>query len=236
MKITLLTGKTFNFSEVLGFEIKVVKSTRASKLILKIDNRERIPVLTIPKYCSNKKAVEFVRSNKQWIDDCLQKLPLIRKFIIGEQISLFGKKYQIEHCPTSRFGVQIEDSVIKVSGQQEFLHRRLTDFIKQKAKSRFLQKSQKLAAKIDCHINEVFIKDTKSRWGSCSNRNNINYNWRIALAPDYVIDYLIAHEVSHLKHQDHSENFWNCVAKLCPDYQKGREWLKNHGKELYLYE
>ena len=236
MKITLLTGRTFDYAAALGYDIKVVKSPRASKLILKIDNKERIPVLTIPRYCSSKRALEFVRSNQDWIDSCLSKIPQIRQFQNGEQLSLFGKTYTIKHMPKARAGVFFDGDSVCVSGGREFLHRRLRDFIKEQAQKKFHQASQRLAAKIDCRVNDVCIKDTKSRWGSCSNRNNINYNWRIALAPDYVIKYLIAHEVSHLRHPDHSEDFWNCVASFEPRYHKGRDWLKEHGKELYIYE
>jgi len=71
-------------------------------------------------------------------------------------------------------------------------------------------------------VNRVTIKDTKSRWGSCSSLNNINYNWRIALAPMNAIDYLIAHETAHLRHRDHSKAFWNCVKTLCPFAESGR--------------
>ena len=147
-----------------------------------------------------------------------------------------GKEYTINHCPQKRCGVMIEEDNIVVSGSKEFLHRRICDFIKKKAQEQLLKKSQTLANKIGCRVNHVSIKDTKSRWGSCSSLENINYNWRICLAPKYVINYLVAHEVSHLLHQDHSREFWQCVKKLCPDAAKGRLWLKNYGKELYRYE
>ena len=236
MKITLLTGRTFDYAAVLGYDIKVNKSSRTRKLILKVDNKERIPVLTIPRYCSSKKALEFIKSNQEWIDSCLAKIPEIRRFSDGEQISLFGKIYTLQHKPHARAGVFFDGEQICISGQKEFLHRRLRDFIKEQAQKKFYHASEQLAKKIECELNDVCIKDTKSRWGSCSTRNNINYNWRIALAPDFVIKYLIAHEVSHLRHPDHSAFFWNCVASLCPQYKKGRDWLKEHGKELYLYE
>ena len=111
----------------------------------------------------------------------------------------------------------------------------ITDFLKKTAHDRLLELSRQKAALIDRVVHSVSIKDTKSRWGSCSSKSNINYNWRIVLAPAHVIDYLVCHEVSHLRHQDHSPAFWDCVASLCPDYQEGRAWLKVKGKELYRY-
>ena len=118
----------------------------------------------------------------------------------------------------------------------EFLHRRICDFIKKQSQKELLLLSQQKASLINKKVNNVTLKDTKSRWGSCSSLSNINYNWRIALAPDYVIDYLVSHEVSHLKHQDHSRNFWQCVKNLCPKCAEGRLWLKQKGKELYQYQ
>ncbi len=236
MKITLLTGKTYNIEQAFDFDLKVVKNPRAKKLTLRIDSKERLPVLTIPRYCSQKKAIEFVENHRLWIKESLARLPEHKPFENGETISLFGKDVTITHAPERRLGAKIEDGRLLVSGDIEFLHRRDKDFIKKKAQSEFLRRSNKYAKKLGETINGVTIKDTKSRWGSCSSLNNLNYNWRIALAPDFVINYLMAHEVAHLRHPDHSQRFWHCVAGLCPDYTEGESWLKRHGKDLYLYE
>lgn len=240
MKITLLTGKTFNLEEKivseLGFPIKVIKSSRAKRLTLRIDSKNHIPVVSIPNRCSASRAIEFIESHRLWIEQSLKKLPISKNFEDGETISLFGEIVTIKHNPKLRRGVYLEDGFLYVSGELDFLHRRVKDFIKKEAQKIFYNKSKILADKLDCKLNDVTIKDTKSRWGSCSSMHNINYSWRIALAPQEVIDYLIAHEVAHLFHQDHSRNFWNCVKSLEPQSAKGKLWLKLHGKELYLYE
>ena len=209
MKITLLTGRTFDIQEQLGFEIKVVRSAQAKRLTLRIDEKARIPVLTIPPRCLTRKAVDFVNAHRDWITN--------------------------SHQPRRRGGAFIEQKQLIVCGAKEFMHRRVTDFLKKTAHDRLLELSRQKAALIDRVVHSVSIKDTKSRWGSCSSKSNINYNWRIVLAPAHVIDYLVCHEVSHLRHQDHSPAFWDCVASLCPDYQEGRAWLKVKGKELYRY-
>lgn len=236
MKITLLTGKTFNIQQALNMEIKVIKSPAAKRLTLRIDARERIPVLTIPSRCSSQKAVDFVNQHREWITENLDKIPVAKRFEDGETISILGKKYIICHAPQSRRGAYIEEDKLYVSGAAEFLHRRVCDYIKKTAQKEFLKLSQQMAKKIGCHVKSVVIKDTKSRWGSCSTLDNINYNWRVALAPEFVIHYLIAHEVSHLLHPDHSKNFWQCVKNLFPRCGEGRLWLTQHGKDLYLYE
>ncbi len=235
MKITLLTGKTFDISEEVGMDIKVVQSATSHKLTLKIDPKERCPVLSIPMFCTRKRAVRFVNENMGWIITGLKKLPERKYFSNGETISLFGQQITISHQEKARCGVRLEGDVLIVSGGAEFLHRRVKDYIKKEAEKEFFAMSAVLAGKINCKVNGVCIKDTKSRWGSCSSLNNINYSWRIALAPKYVIDYLMAHEVAHLKHQDHSTAFWRTVADLYPNWKQGHDWLKVRGKTLYAY-
>ena len=235
MKITLLTGKTFDIKEKVGIDIKVIQSTSSRKLTLRIDAKNHIPVLSIPRFCSRKKAVSFVNENMDWILENLQKLPETKTFQNGEKISFLGNEVTICHCPQARRGVWLQDGHIFVSGNIEFLHRRVRDFIKAEAQKEFYMLSKKLADRIDCQLHHVFMKDTKSRWGSCSSLGNINYSWRIALAPKCVIDYLMAHEVAHLKHPDHSDEFWACVYFLYPNWVQGRSWLNKHGKELYAY-
>ena len=235
MKITLLTGRTFDIQEQLGFEIKVVRSAQAKRLTLRIDEKARIPVLTIPPRCLTRKAVDFVNAHRDWITNMLARIPVSRSFADGDVISIMGKKYTAGHKPGPRGGPCINQNQLMGCGAKDFMPRRVTDFVKKTAHDRLLELSRQKAALIDRVVHSVSIKDTKSRWGSCSSKSNINYNWRIVLAPAHVIDYLVCHEVSHLRHQDHSPAFWDCVASLCPDYQEGRAWLKVKGKELYRY-
>jgi len=235
MKITLLTGRTFDIVREAGFELKVVESARARRLSLRIDSQKRIPVLTVPRFCSARRALAFVQRQKAWIETRLQKIPERRYFADSDKISLNGIELEIRHCPELRGGVIIEDGFLKVCGEKTFLARRVRDFIKNQAQKVLYELSVQKAAQIDCKVNRVVIKDTKSRWGSCSTLHNINYSWRIMLAPLIVIDYLVAHEVAHLLHPDHSPAFWQCVADLAQDAEQGRIWLKKNAAKLNEY-
>ena len=236
MKITLLSGRTFEVNADLGFDMKVVHSSRSRRLTLRIDKKDRMAVLTIPKYCSKKKAVSFVESHQDWVLDNLRKIPEFRNFQNNETISLFGKPYQIVHTDIrGNTKLDKKNRILYISGGKEFLHRRVKDFIKKIAQEEFFKRSSQVAEKIGKTVHNVCIKDTKSRWASCSTVNNINYSWRLALAPEYVIRYIVAHEVSHLKHQDHSAYFWALVEYLEKDANKGREWLTENGHLLYVY-
>jgi len=235
MKITLLTGKIYNIENEFDFPLEVRKSPRTTRLSLRIDAKKHIPVLTMPIFCTEKRALNFVREHEVWVQNALLKTPEIKHFENGEKISLFGQEVQIIHTPEIRL-TKFEKNKLLVGGDVEFLHRRVKDYIKKCAKTEFFNRSKILAQKINCELKSVNIKDTKSRWGSCSTLRNINYNWRIALAPEFVINYLMAHEVSHLKHPDHSTEFWDCVKMLCPDMEHGNTWLKKFGKNLNIYE
>ena len=234
MKITLLTGRIFDLQRAAGPDVKISISPRAKRLTLRIDAGCRQAVLTLPPHCSQRSVLDFVERHSDWIDNNLRNLPESATFRNGEIISILGCEYQICHCPQSR-GIRLHEGRLEVSGQEEFLHRRVKDFLKKLAAEQFQILSRQKASLLNCKVNKITIKDTKSRWGSCSTRNNINYNWRVILAPKTVIDYLISHEVAHLKHQDHSRDFWNCVRSLCPNCAQGRLWLRRHGKELFKY-
>jgi len=236
MKITLLTGKTYKLENAFDFPIEIHQSPRATKLSLKIDSKRRIPVLTIPIFCSEKQALKFVEKNLVWIKNTLFSIPEIKHFENGEKISLFGENVEIVHTPELKGGTRVENQKLLVGGDADFLHSRVKAYIKQEAKRQFLQISREIAKALGVEVKIVTIKDTKSRWGSCSSLHNINYNWRIALAPDFVIRYLISHEVSHLLHPDHSTAFWHCVETVCPDMKHGNVWLKKFGKNLNIYE
>ena len=234
MKITLLTGRTFDFSADFDFNIKVNHSAKAKKLTLRIDEKNHCPVLTVPKYCSRKQAYNFVKTHQDWIQNTLARLPKQQKFSDKSCVSFFGQQYTIIHTPLLR-GTRFEENTLKVGGNIEFLHRRITDFLKEQSLKLLSELTLKKAKELNCKVASVSVKDTKSRWGSCSSLGNINYNWRIALAPYFVIEYLVCHEVSHLKHQNHSADFWNTVQSLHPTFKESRHWLKIKGKELYKY-
>ena len=124
MKITLLTGQTFDFKKIFGFEISVKKSSSAKKLTLRIDEKKRLPTLTIPSKCSYSQALSFLEANQDWMINALAKLPTKSTFYNGETISFFGKNYTIIHTPSQK-GSMIDDNSIRISGSIEFLHRKI---------------------------------------------------------------------------------------------------------------
>lgn len=103
---------------------------------------------------------------------------------------------------------------------------------RKKAKTLFTERLHLYEPQIGVQANTIRIKDQKTRWGSCSSKGNINLNWRLILAPQEVMDYVIIHELCHLKEMNHSKAFWDLVQTHCPDYKKHQQWLKKNAAKL----
>lgn len=207
----------------------VRKNRRAKNLRLSV-NKQGQPVLTIPFLCPKWYALRWAEKQKGWI----QKHTFSPTTFAPEQIiSLCGQNYTLKHNPKQR-GNTINDSEIVIGGDSAFFNRRVRDLVKEEFLS-FLKKQVPFyAQKLDVQFKHISLRDTSSRWGSCSSSGTLSFCWRLALAPDFVIHYLIAHEVSHLKHMDHSASFWKTVATLTPDTMRAKSWLKHHAKELQI--
>lgn len=117
----------------------------------------------------------------------------------------------------------------------EWRQKQLEKWYRKEAQAVFTQKAKDYAQILGVGFQEIRIKDQKSRWGSCSSLGNLNFNWRILMAPEPVCDYVIIHELCHLLHMDHSAAFWREVEKLCPAYKEYRKWLRENGKTLYIF-
>lgn len=197
-------------------------------------NKNGDPVVTFPFFCSEKRAIEFVKKHREWIHIQQKNIPSPQKFHKGVTFELFGHPVTIK-CSDKHCVTHIEDNVLIVSGKTDFVHRRVRDFIKKNALLYFNQKAHDFADRIGCKINTVRLKDTSSRWGSCSSTGNLNFSWRLALAPVYVSDYIIAHEVAHLKQLNHGPDFWKTVALFETDQASAEIWLRKNGHTLHTW-
>lgn len=117
----------------------------------------------------------------------------------------------------------------------EWKREQLERWYRKQAAEVIAEKAGRFAENMGVRFEDIRIKDQKSRWGSCSSKGNLNFNWRILMAPEPVCDYVILHELSHLIHMNHSEAFWQTVEKYCPDYKRNKKWLKEKGGSLYLF-
>lgn len=215
--------------------LKVRRDARARRLILRVDPADGGVALTIPKGTSNRTAIDFLERHEGWIAGRLHKLPVPTPFTHGGEVPILGTLHRIEHRPGARGGVWREDQVVFVTGKPEHLQRRLTDYLKAEARRICRARAEKLATAVGAKITRVTVRDTRSRWGSCSTSGALSFSWRLIMAPEAVLDYVIAHEVAHLRHHDHSPAFWRLVGELTTDHQTQRRWLKREGSALWSF-
>jgi len=114
-------------------------------------------------------------------------------------------------------------------------HSAALDWLKQRARAVIPSKVQQYSPQIGVRFAKISIRDQKTRWGSCSRIGNLNFNWRLIMAPEPVLDYVVIHELCHLKRMSHGKSFWDIVAKYCPDWQEKRRWLNKHSRELHYF-
>jgi hypothetical protein len=131
--------------------------------------------------------------------------------------------------------VAIVDGEIRVRGEPAHLGRRVRDHLISLARQELSRRARLHAARIGRPIARVTVRDTKSRWGSCSAKGSLSFSWRLVLAPDNVVDYVVAHEVAHLAEMNHGPRFWRLLRSLAPDSAAPRTWLTRHRNLLLSY-
>ena len=207
------------------------RTMRSHSLRLSVNRAGQI-ILRIPFFCPKKTALDFFDRNREWVKEQQNRKATKGTFTDGQFISLLGQDLQIKHIPDTHFSTHIDGKFLMVSGDAAFLNRRVTDFIRHQTQIYIGKQAPVLAEKIGCSINRIVLKDTTSRWGSCSGKNNLNFCWRLGMAPLYVLDYIIAHEVAHLKELNHSPRFWQVVSTLCDNRSSAEIWLRRNGHTL----
>jgi predicted metal-dependent hydrolase len=208
-------------------------SRRAKRIILRIDPVGTV-TLVVPRRTSRDEAVAFARSKADWLNDRLAALPIQVPFVDGASVPLLGHTHRIRHDSQSH-GVRLGRREIVVAGEIEHLSRRVADFLRREARRECAERAHLFARRIGQRVSRVSVRDPKGRWGSCSHRGRLSFSWRLILAPEWVLDYVIAHEVAHLVEMNHGPRFWRLVERLYPDSLRPREWLRRHGTRLHRY-
>jgi len=203
---------------------------------LRFDSIKNVLNLTAPPRTSQKQILGFLESTEGWILKQLSKAITSVPFEESAVISVLDQDYKIKHESLyGRLDVKMQDGSIVVHGPEERINMMVTIFLKRHAKSMLEEYCEQYATTIGMEVNKITIRDTKSRWGSCSEEGNISLCWRLLLAPKSVAEYVCAHEVAHLKEMNHSPDFWKIVEDLHPHYKDSKAWLKKNGRELFKY-
>lgn len=219
------------------YPILVKRLAAARRYTLRVRAAQRDMVLSMPKRGTLAAARAFAEKHAGWIAARLAGLEHSVIFCDGAVIPLRGVPHRIVHRPDLRGTVWIEASEpsLAVAGEAPHLKRRLTDWLKREARTDLAAAVERHAAALGLGYRSITLRDTTSRWGSCSPSGALSFSWRLILAPPFVLDYLAAHEVAHLKEMNHSARFWRLCERLCPVSEEAKAWLKTHGTTLHRY-
>lgn len=208
---------------------------RARRITLSVDRKSGRLRLTLPPGISTAQGLAFAERHSAWLRRRLAELPARVPFADGTELPVLGRAHVVRHLPQMRGGAWREGSEIRVSGRAEHLPRRVTDLLKREARTEILPRARDKAAAIGRHPGRIAVRDTVSRWGSCTARGDLAFSWRLILAPEDVLDYVVAHEVAHLQHLNHGPRFWALVGRLAAEVDGPRRWLRAHGTRLLRY-
>lgn len=216
---------------------------RAKNISIKMDAAKREMIVTAPSARSLPAARSFARDKADWIAVHLEKLPAAQPFVKNGQILFRGAATQIV-SPASRerpkfLPAQTFDSGaiaaprLLVPAPAGTLPGRMRRFLIRQAREQLEARTLIHTHKLDLQPANVTVRDTRSRWGSCASSGEISYSWRLICAPDWVLDYVCAHEVAHRIEMNHSRAFWDIVDELVDTAKPGRKWLRDHGAKLH---
>jgi len=216
--------------------IALIRNPRARRYVLRLrpDGSGRV---TIPRGGSFAEGRKFAERNVVWLERALQRLSTRsarpREWLIGTEIHFRGQLVTLEAGVNGESGqIRLGTESIKVKEPGSDLRRVIERHLWKVAANKLPPKVLEYAAVHQLTVGRVMVRNQKSRWGSCSRRGTISLNWRIIQAPQFVRDYLILHELMHLRQMNHSTRFWREVECVCPDYKAAESWLKQHSTLL----
>jgi predicted metal-dependent hydrolase len=224
------------------FKVSLKRTGAARRFTLRVRGATGDAVLTMPPRASLGQAREFAQAHAAWIAVRLARVPQRTAFLPGATIPLRGIEHRLEHRPRPRDRrgpVWVEEvdgaPTLCASGEAAHFERRIAAFLREQARRDLESAVGRHAAKAGRKPISLTVRDTSSRWGSCSAKGALNFSWRLVLAPPFVLDYLAAHETAHLRHHDHSDQFWALTESLCPETKRAEAWLKAHGAKLHRF-
>lgn len=208
---------------------------RAKRICLRYNPTSHAISLTLPRHTRVGDGLMFLMQKSEWLVETLRDMPTKKQIKPGVVIPLLGKRVRIKHDADLKRRYIIRDDVLYVSGAREDFSENVTKALREIASRTLSTLAHRYAERIGRRINRISVRDTRSRWGSCSSTARLSFSYRLIFAPKEVMEYVVAHEVAHLRHMNHSQNFWNAVEYVCPDFEAAKDWLKMHGKDLYRF-
>lgn len=212
-------------------EVALKRSARARRFTLRVSRSSGQVTLSMPHFAKQAEAIAFLDARAGWVRKHLAASPAPARPEIGGAIPIEGQLRRI--VPGKGRSARLVEGRVELPVGQE--GPRMAALLKQMARDRLAERSAHHAGVLGRNHGRITLRDTRSRWGSCSSKGDLMYCWRLIMAPPEVLDYVTAHEVAHLVEMNHSPAFWALCERLCPGYKPRRAWLRQHGAELLAW-
>jgi predicted metal-dependent hydrolase len=214
-------------------EVTLRRTARARRMSLRVSRLDGRVTLSLPPRAREDEAMAFLRAQEDWIRKALVNVVPSDAVGIGAEIPVEGQLLRLVQGKGR--SLMIAEGELHVPGDAARAGVRVAAYLKHRARDRLAQASDRYAQQLGRSYRTLTLRDTRSRWGSCTADAGLMYSWRLIMAPPLVLDYVAAHEVAHLAEMNHSSRFWAVVAGLMPDYERHRHWLKTQGHALHSY-
>ena len=214
-------------------EITLRRSARSRRFSLRVSRLDGKVTLSMPLRAREGEALAFLHAQEGWLRQTLAGLPGqgLAPVTIGSVIPVEGRALRL--AQTLGRGIRVEGDQLLVAGAAETAGARVQAWLKVLARDRLAEASARYAGLVGRPFGTLALRDTRSRWGSCSPDGRLMYSWRLIMAPPAVLDYVAAHEVAHLVEMNHSPAYWAVVSRICPGWRAQRLWLRTEGQSLH---
>lgn len=208
---------------------KIIKSNRKS-ITLVIDKNGEL-IVRAPKFVSDREIMRLVSSKQDWVTKRLeeaQKTEKLKQELIieeGSSIPFMGEPHTI-HIGDCRTVTLTEDVILLPTVHDP--EKLFMKWLKTQALYMLQESVEHYAAQMGLVYEAVKLSNARTSWGTCTSKRVLRFSWRLVLCPTEMLDYVVVHELSHIRHMNHSREFWGCVESVMPDYKKRRKWLKAH--------
>jgi predicted metal-dependent hydrolase len=224
-------------AQAVSCPVRWRRSTRARRVSLRIDARAGEVVVTLPPRAGRRAGMALLTTHAAWVMEKLAALSPHIDLVPGAEVPLGGMPHVIRHAPEAAAAARVEavlepGAILVTGGEAGAVPARVGEFLRAEARRRIGVLSAGHAALLGVKPKAIRLKDTRSRWGSCAPDGTLAFSWRLVMAPDWVLDYVVAHEVAHLRELNHSGRFWAHVARLTPHRDAAVEWLRANGPAL----
>jgi len=231
------TKENLPFRDPENPRILYKSSPRAKRISIKVRPSERDVIVNVPGSKALNKARAFVQQQKDWIEIQLEALPPPQPFEAGREILFMGEMYQLQHqAGRGHPYVDHQSRTIQIPAPPDAFAARTKRFLIREARRQLTESTQYYADQLDKEVEKISVRDTSSRWGSCISREDkgyISYSWRLVCGPDFVLDYVAAHECAHMIEPNHSRAYWAVVESIFPDFKQAKQWLNKNGARLH---